>query len=100
MAKATQRVTVRFEPEDLERVREDARELGLPVSAYIRALSLGEAPRRRPGRVRREAIHHLARVGSNLNQLARFANTHGHLSSIRELAEVLAQVRAKIEELS
>jgi hypothetical protein len=100
MAEATERVTVRYRPGELEQVRQAAAALGLPVSAYIRVLSLGEPPRRRPGVLTREAIHQLARVGSNLNQLARFANTHGHLSSASELAEVLAQVRRKIEGLS
>lgn len=94
------RVTVRFSPEELTRVREMAQVLGLTVSAFIRSAALGERPRPRRGQIRREAIHQLVRVGNNLNQLTHWANTHKHLRSLRELDEVLALVRAKIEELS
>ena len=94
------RVTVRFSPEELEQVRETAEVLGLTLSAFIRAACLGEKIRGRPRGVTREAIHQLARVGNNLNQLTHWANTHKHLRSLRELEDVLELLREKIEELS
>jgi len=94
------RVTVRFSPEELAQVRETARALGLTLSAFIRAACLGEKLRPKPGRVTRDAIHQLARVGNNLNQLTHWANTHKHFRSLRELEDVLGLVREKIEELS
>ena len=97
---AKPRVSIRFSPEQLEQVRETAEALGLTVSSFIRKMSLGEAPKPRPDRLTREAIHQLARVGSNLNQLAHWANTHQHLRSERELTDVLELVRQRIEELS
>jgi hypothetical protein len=99
-AGASPRVSVRFSREELEQVRETAEVLGLTVSAFIRATCLGEKLRARPSRVTREAIHQLARVGNNLNQLTHWANTHKHLRSLRELDDILELVREKIEELS
>jgi hypothetical protein len=81
-------------------VRETARTLGLTLSAFIRATCLGENLRPKPVRVTREAIHQLARVGNNLNQLTHWANTHKHFRSLRELHDLLELVRQKIEELS
>ena len=94
------RVTVRFSPEELDHVRETAQALGLTLSAFIRAACLGEKLRARPRGVTREAIHQLARVGNNLNQLTHWANTHKHFRSLRELENLLERVREKIEELS
>lgn len=94
------RISVRFAPDELEKVRATAEALGITVSAFIRAAALGDHLRPRPTSVSREAVHQLARVGNNLNQLTHWANTHRHFRSLDELSETLDAVRRKVEELT
>ena len=93
-------VSVRFSPEELAQVRESAEQLGLPVSVFIRGACLGRRPRARPDGETREAIHQLVRVGLDLTRLAHWASANEHLRSLRQIEDVLGQVRRKIEEHS
>jgi hypothetical protein len=77
-----------------------AAQAGLSVGAYLRRAALGDAgprARRQPNIVHRElarALGLLGHHGSNLNQLARIANTTGMLPAELALDELAAQVRA------
>jgi len=77
-----------------------AAQAGLSVGAYLRATTLGSAgPRavRRPS-IEREALARLlgelGKLGSNVNQLARIANTSGDHPEPDTLAEIAGDVRA------
>ena len=75
-----------------------AREAGLSVGAFLRALALGDAG---PRSVRRAPIERvelvrlkgeLGKVGSNINQIAKAVNSTRNLPSWSELAEIKAVI--------
>jgi len=75
---------------------------GLPAGRYIREAALAPkvAPerRRRRGGLTDDAVHQLARIGNNINQLAHEANA-ARFPSAERLADVLAEVLAAVERL-
>ena len=79
---------------------ERAAECGKGISTYMREVALGSVPRARPRRVEQQAIHQLARIGNNLNQLAYVANATGRLDDTRRLHEVLDNLLETIRHLS
>ena len=96
-------IRVRCTIEDRTRWHRLAEECGLSLSALMRR-ALGHVRPWSPGRVdlERERIRELSRIGNNLNQLARWANTHKGaldavvvLSRLEELAETLAALRSE-----
>lgn len=91
-------VSVRFRNREWETVRGRALECGMAPSAYLRSIALGAVPKTRPNLANREAIHQLARVGNNLNQLAKRVNS-GLPVARGEILEVLAAVRTAVERL-
>jgi hypothetical protein len=77
-----------------------AAQAGLSVGAYLRATALGSPS---PRAVRRPPVEkvmlarwlgELGKVGSNVNQLARIANTSGDMPEPDTLADIAADVRA------
>ena len=93
----SKKITVRFRPEELERLQDRADARGVTLSAYLRDAAL-----RRPlppivPTVNREAAKQLAKIGINLNQLARRANI-GHVperefETLHELLSTLRELR-------
>jgi hypothetical protein len=74
-----------------------AAEAGLSLSDFVRQRLLGARLRRTAEE--RETIRHLARIGSNLNQLARWVNTHkGHAEAI-EVILCLDQLQAEVRNI-
>jgi hypothetical protein len=73
---------------------------GKKVSAFVREAALSaqviQAAPRRISRADR-AIHELARLGNNLNQLARAANASGRFGIEESLRDLLAQIQAIIK---
>lgn len=93
-------IRVRCTAEDRTRWHRLAAECGLSLSALMRR-ALGQVRPWSPGRVdlERERIRELARIGNNLNQLARWANTHkGGLDAVRVLSR-LSEVAVAVEAL-
>ena len=86
----------RFTPDQHAAVAERAKDCCLSVSAYIRVLVLGGTPIARRSEVR-SAIVAVNRVGTNLNQLVKLANS-GILLPPELLREIHA-VRAEIATL-
>lgn len=93
------KATVRFTLGELEEARANADSVLLPLGTYLRLSAL-----RRPTghRVNNAAFVELRRIGVNLNQIARVANTERRqdlrdrhlqatLEKIREVAEKLVQ---------
>ncbi len=88
---------VRFAPEEWEKIQVRASEVRLPPSTYVRQTSLGY---RLSGRINARAICELGRIGNNLNQLARLANTTGRLEHSQQLEAVLDELLDAIRRLA
>ena len=85
----TEIVSVRMSPEELRDVARRAHDCGKCLSTYMRIVALGSIPRARPRRVEQEAVYQLGKIGNNLNQLTKVANSTGRLGEARLLQEVL-----------
>ena len=84
------KVEVRVSAAEKAALQGSAREAGLTVSEYVRRRSLGQPV---TARADRETRVLLRRIGVNLNQLARAANTSGATAASGPLEEALAQLR-------
>lgn len=73
---------------------------GLPLSHLVRQ-AIGRVRPWRVGQadVERERVRELARIGNNLNQLARWANTHKGKAKAVEVISQLVVVRRALEAL-
>jgi len=92
--------SLRLTPGELALVRARAHSAGLPVSTFLRRAALGQAVRARRGQVERDAIYQLSKIGNNLNQLARAANTARQVVALELLEEALQELRAALAELT
>jgi hypothetical protein len=96
-------IAVRVTDADRERIKEKAQEAGYKIGGYLRALALGSAgPRAVKGpRVEREqlarVLGEIGKVGSNVNQLAKWSNTEKAPASAGELAQIRADIAAMRE---
>lgn len=94
MTKRTCTPSVRFTVEEWELIQRKARSANIPPTTFLRRAGL---QRKVIHRTTPEAIQALNRVGVNLNQLTRIANTTGHVPA--ELQAVLARVEEAVDEL-
>ncbi len=91
-ARRTRRLIVRTTDEDQVRISANAQNAGLRVSEYIRRVAVdGHIILRQQSGYGIALAVQLRRIGVNLNQLTRVANTEG------ELPEELARLLPKIE---
>jgi hypothetical protein len=92
---------LRFNQSEWDTVRRAAQSAAVAPGTYIRSAALGTRPRARVRGVERETVAQLARVGNNLNQLAKKANAAGlDLEERQALAAALVEVREMIERLT
>lgn len=85
------RLRLNFTPAEVERLNDYADLSGMPLRDYLRRRLLRRrAPRAGVPRVNLELIGKLAKLGNNVNQLARQANSGGRVSA--RLAPLLAAV--------
>ncbi len=87
---------VRFSDEELAALRERARACGRPVARYVRETALGSVPKARRLGAEQELIRHLARIGNNLNQLAREANAAARFPAEDRIDALLSELHAAI----
>lgn len=95
-AKLTHTAGTRFTEEQFEALDAYARSCGLPVAAFIRQVVLGVKLRARRPEMR-SAIVAINRVGNNLNQLVKLANSGVVLSP--DLILAVQDVRCEIHSL-
>ena len=88
-------VVIRVHPEERDLLKLNAGIHGMSVSDYVRQTCLGLRLRRTPEEKRR--LRELARIGSNLNQLARWANIHKESLEAVEVLAALASLESQIE---
>ncbi len=93
-------ILVRVSPEERHLIRERASACERGASTYLRDLALGHEPKVPRGRIEQKAVYHLARIGNNLNQLARHANASRRVELSRRLDEVLAELLDAIRRLA
>lgn len=96
----TARLRVWCTPDELEAVRQRARVCRRTVARYVREVVLGSVPRESRAAVNADAIRELARVGTNLNQLARAANSEGNFPLEARILAVLEHVMATVDRLA
>ena len=72
-----------------------AAEAGLSLSDLVRQRLMGGRLRRTAEE--RETARHLARIGANMNQLARWANTHKSHAETIEILLCLDQLRDELK---
>jgi hypothetical protein len=104
----TDRLFVRLTPEEKAIFLGRADKAGLTAAAFLRAAAIGNAGPRAQKKVPadaqalREMIGHLGKIGSNLNQIARYLHTGGSaevvLSDIRNVLADHARIRDRLYE--
>ena len=91
-------VIVRVYAEERDILRFNAEVHGMSMSDYIRQTCLGIRLRRSPEEKRR--LRELARIGANINQLARWANTYKRAAEAVEVLTALADIERRIAEFA
>ncbi|MBI1355889.1 MAG: hypothetical protein GC160_16235 [Acidobacteria bacterium] len=93
-ARRTRRLIVRITDEEQTRIRDGARDAGLPVSEYVRRLVVdGRIVIRRESAYGVSVAHQLRHIGVNINQQMAIAHLNG------ELPRDLTRLWAKLETL-
>jgi hypothetical protein len=98
--KRTKLIAARVRPDELVAIEGRAAASNLPLSEFVRAQALAGAILVRTFRTL-SAIdrHDLARIGSNLNQIARLCNTTGDTYRARNIEVLLDELRALLARL-
>ncbi|MDR2819174.1 MAG: plasmid mobilization relaxosome protein MobC [Desulfovibrio sp.] len=87
-------VFIRLHPEEKELLRLNAGIRGLSVSDYIRQNCLSFHLRKSP--MEKERLRQFARIGANINQLAKWANTYKRAVEAVEILVALASLEREI----
>ena len=89
-------VAVRLTPDESADWRAKAKAAGVPLSALIRRAMAHTRTWTAPAaEVERERTRQVSRIGNNLNQIARWANTHkGAAEAVEIVARLVAIERA------
>jgi hypothetical protein len=98
----TKRITIRLTPEEFAQLQRDADTAAVDVSTMARAQILGAAiPKRKYRRsvdhgILADVLQQLGKLGTNLNQIAKVANSNGNLAHFRDaklLKNLLEEIR-------
>lgn len=100
MDRRGEQLRVRVRPDELAAIEQRAAACNRALPDYVRELALSGAILVRQFRSF-SAIdrHDLARIGSNLNQIARICNTTGDSARARNIEVLLAELRALLDRL-
>ena len=102
-------VQARVSPEDLATWRSKAASAGISSSALLRQAmahtgvwtpTSDDVERKRAREVERERTREIARLGNNLNQIARWANTHAETAEAGEVIAHLVAIERAIARLA
>jgi hypothetical protein len=96
----SKRLSVRLTPEEWDFIRRQAEESGMVLSDFVRSRML--VPVRNKKKEYREVATQIARLGNNVNQIARWANSHKSTANgqlVIMLARLNMLLAAVIDEL-
>ncbi|MDE2772082.1 MAG: MobC family plasmid mobilization relaxosome protein [Gemmatimonadota bacterium] len=94
-------VAVRLTPGEVADWRAKAKAAGVPLSALIRrAMARTRTWTAPAAEVERERTRQVSRVGNNLNQIARWANTHKEAAEAVEVAARLVAIERTLSALA
>lgn len=82
-----------FNEREFEKLEHRAESVGLDVSEFVRRLALNQQFHALPT-INRQALAELSKIGSNVNQLARVANSTG------EVSQAIAGVKSELEKIT
>ncbi|MBX1152326.1 plasmid mobilization relaxosome protein MobC [Campylobacter jejuni] len=103
------RKTIRFTPNELKEIEEKASNLNMSFSQYIIYSALNKQIASKKNPLYKELITQLARVGNNLNQIAKVCNkdktinkqvTSNLIITIAELQKQLSNISQKLNKAS
>lgn len=101
--RATELITIRLTPDDHARIVEAGEALGMGPSSFARVAACKAAGLPRPDVRRKPArqavdvarvLGELGRIGNNVNQLARVANSRGDVPGARAVADLRCALEA------
>jgi len=90
---------VRLTNDEHMRLTALAKKAGLSFSRFLESGVTGQAPTNEDRMQRERAILQLARVGNNLNQIARQLNAQRGALSVSDIAESLEEVQTALERI-
>ena len=95
----TERLLLRVSPDEKALIARNADELGLSLSAFLRAAGMGQRVSARRPAANDEAIRQLAMIGNNINQIARRANSGNTVdgSALNEALTALLDAVRRLE---
>jgi hypothetical protein len=88
----------RYSQGEWQKVRELAAAAGKRPSTYVREAALGVALRRRLAVGDQAVLYELARIGNNLNQIAKVLNA-GDLGAVVDLRPAIGELQAILRKL-
>jgi two-component sensor histidine kinase len=99
--KQTTNLTIRVSPEEKLQWQEKAALSQVTLSSLIRqALSTSRPSQKADRSLIREQIHQIKRIGNNLNQIAKWANTYKETAEAIEVIQALKQIQESLDQLS
>ena len=97
----TGQIHLRVSPAELAEWRAKAEAAGLPLSDLLRqAMARTRTWTAAAAKVERERTRQVARIGNNLNQIARWANTHAAPIDAVEIIANLVYISQTLDELA
>ena len=91
-------ISLRLTEEEYNRLKNTADELGYSVSELVRKKVLGNREKLAQRQDLKLIAYELNRIGNNLNQIAKYVNTHRAID--RVVASNLLKIREAIESVS
>ncbi len=85
-------IKVGLTPSQYAKIEERADSAGLSDVELIRRLAINQEFHTVPA-INRSALIELNKIGGNINQIAKVANSTGHLDNLEELENINAQIR-------
>lgn len=100
--KKNKRIEIRINEGELEVLKEKAELSGLSLSDYLRQLAIKWKVKRRKkiDPVKTELVREVAKIGNNLNQVARWCNTHKSNADARQVLRALGAIEEELRRVA